>query len=373
MPFTMPFSSSSIIFAGGGSGGHISPGLAIAERLGEIDPACRAVFACSNRQVDQSMLSEARVEFETLPSSPFSLRPRALGRFAADFLRSRTAAGSLLRRRQAARVVAMGGFVAAPVVAAAVRSGIPVTLVNLDAPPGKANRWIARRCQHVVSAIEVKQPQGFAHRVVGMPVRRCAVAPGSRQECRRRLALDEQRRTLLVTGASQGARTINELMVELVRRYHAGFEGWQVLHLCGSGDAGPLRAEYEHAGVPARVEPFVHGMGVAWGAADLAVSRAGASSVAEAWRNAVPTVFLPYPFHRDQHQANNARPMVDAGGAVIEPDHIQIGANLDGAGATILALLADAGRRGAMRGKLESRPAPDAAETIARLILESSA
>ncbi len=135
------------IFAGGGSGGHLSPGLAVAERLGELDASAGAYFVCSRRDVDRTMLARAGVAFEQIPGSPFSVRPRALARFAGDFLRSRRAARAIIRRQAAERVVAMGGFVAAPVVAAAVGQRTPVTLVNLDAPPGRANRWLARHCQ----------------------------------------------------------------------------------------------------------------------------------------------------------------------------------------------------------------------------------
>jgi UDP-N-acetylglucosamine--N-acetylmuramyl-(pentapeptide) pyrophosphoryl-undecaprenol N-acetylglucosamine transferase len=110
-------------------------------------------------------------------------------------------------------------------------------------------------------------------------------------------------------------------------------------------------------------------MGAAWGAADLAVSRAGASSVAEAWANAVPTVFLPYPHHRDQHQRRNAQPMAEAGGAVLEVDRPDPGDNLNAAGATIRELLTDETRRATMKESLHQRPAPDAAAVIARLLL----
>ena len=117
------------------------------------------------------------------------------------------------------------------------------------------------------------------------------------------------------------------------------------------------------------VTPFLHEMGLAWGSADLAISRAGASSVAEARANAVPTIFMPYPYHRDRHQENNAKPMVDAGGAVIETDNIDPARNAQAVGATMAALMADHQRRAAMRQSLRSHPGPDAAETVARMLV----
>jgi UDP-N-acetylglucosamine--N-acetylmuramyl-(pentapeptide) pyrophosphoryl-undecaprenol N-acetylglucosamine transferase len=357
------------VFAGGGSGGHLSPGLAIAERLGEMDDTARAHFVCSRRDVDRTMLAEARVAFDQLPGSPLSLRPLGLLRFARDFVRSRRAARAVLDRTGAEHVVALGGFIAAPAVAAAAARRTPVTLVNLDAPPGRANRWIARRCDQVLSAVPVPEMPRFARRVVGMPVRRGAMAPGPADACRRELGLDPEAPTLLVTGASQGARSINALLGALVESDPTAFNGWQVLHLSGAADAQRLRSAYAAAGVPAEVRPFLHGMGAAWGAADLAVSRAGASSVAEAWANAVPTVFLPYPHHRDRHQHRNAQPMAEAGGAIVEVDRPDPDENLRRSGTVIRELLRDERRRETMRSSLRRQRAPDAAATIARLLL----
>jgi UDP-N-acetylglucosamine--N-acetylmuramyl-(pentapeptide) pyrophosphoryl-undecaprenol N-acetylglucosamine transferase len=348
--------SRTFVFAGGGSGGHLSPGLAVAERLGELDPSSRAYFVCSRRDVDRTMLTRADVTFEPIPGSPLSLRPRGFLRFARDFIRSRRAAGDILHRLAAERVVALGGFVAAPAVAAAAGRRTPVTLINLDTPPGKANRWIARRCQQVLSAVPVPRMPRFAHQVVGMPVRRRALAPGPPDVCRRELGLDPALPMLLVTGASQGARSINALLAALVARDASPLDGWQVLHLSGPGDEQGLADAYRSAGVRAQVRPFLDEMGLAWGAAELAISRAGASSVAEAWANAVPTIFLPYPHHRDRHQMHNAEPMAEAGGAVLEVDRVDRGENLRGAGATIRRILLSDAQR-------------EATATIARLLL----
>lgn len=357
------------LFAGGGSGGHISPGLAIAERLAELDSTARSSFLCSDRDVDRTMLEEAGVAYESLPGSPFGLGPATLLRFVRNFARSRRAAETVIRREGVGAVVALGGFVAAPVVAAAGRLRVPVTLVNLDAPPGKANRWIARQSRHVVSALEIPGRPDFAQRIVGMPVRRKAIAPGPPPECRERLALDPKLPTLLVTGASQGARSINRLLLTLADSDADAFDAWQVCHLSGPGDCRALREAYARAGIRARVEPFVHDMGVAWGAADLAVSRAGASSVAEAWHNAVPSIFMPYPYHRDRHQQRNAAPMAATGGAVIQIDHRDAQRNVAAAGRMLRELLHDAPRRREMKDCLRSQPATDGAMAVARLLL----
>ncbi len=355
------------LFCGGGSGGHINPALAIAERLAEIEPAAGVVFVCSQRAIDATILAEAGARYEPVPAAPLSLGPRGLARFGAGFARTVGAARTLIRRAGVRRVVATGGFVSAPVVVAARGCGVRVTLLSLDDPPGLANRWMAPLCDIVVSAVPVRGRR-FAGHVTGVPVRRRALAPGGRQECRRRLGLDPERPTLLVTGASQGSRSVNALVAELLAARPSMFDRWQVLHLAGPHEGRDLEQAYTSAGVPAVVEPFIHVMGPVWGSADLCLSRAGASSVAEAWANGVPTLFLPYPYHRDQHQRRNAIPMVRAGGAVVETDLVEPARNAAVAGKTLAALMADAGRRDAMRRALAERPAPDAAGEVARLL-----
>ncbi|MCZ6611915.1 MAG: UDP-N-acetylglucosamine--N-acetylmuramyl-(pentapeptide) pyrophosphoryl-undecaprenol N-acetylglucosamine transferase [Planctomycetota bacterium] len=358
------------LFAGGGSGGHLSPALAIAERIGELEPSARSLFVCSRREIDATMLSEAKVCFEPIAASPFSVRPRPLLRFVANYRRSIHTVKALIQRERVDRLVALGGFVSAPVVVAAAKCHVPVTLINLDDPPGKANRWIARRCEQVFSAIDVGQLPRFAQRVVGMPIRRCALAPHDSKWCRNELGLDPARLTLLVTGASQGSRSINALLIALAASDPSMFADWQVCHLCGRADSDAVRRAYAAASIPAVVVSFVHHIGLAWGAADLAISRAGASSVAEAWANSVPTIFVPYPHHRDQHQQRNAQPMVAVGGAVIEPDHLDPTINAHHIGTTLRALLSDHDRRRTMQVNLRAHPPADAAVTIARLLLD---
>ncbi|MEY2712078.1 MAG: UDP-N-acetylglucosamine--N-acetylmuramyl-(pentapeptide) pyrophosphoryl-undecaprenol [Planctomycetota bacterium] len=361
-----------VLLAGGGSGGHISPGLAIAERMKSIDPGCRPVFACSRRPIDAQMLDEAGAEHVAIAAEPMSLRPRKLLRCMRSFLEGRAEVLRMIDRLRPSWVVSLGGFVTAPVVHAARARGVPVLLVNLDATPGRANRWVARRAREVVSAIPTPTLPGFARAIIGMPLRRLALAPAEQAACREQLGLLPGVRTLLVTGASQGANSLNDFMLLLAQRQPGAFREWQVLHLCGPGaSGGPERFEagYRRAGVHAVVLPFLHRMGLAWGAADVALSRAGANSVGEAAANHVPTVFVPYPYHADLHQMHNAMPLVEQGAAVLAKDAIEPEANLRALGEPLLALMQDDAARRAMRARLEARSEPDAAERIARFLL----
>ena len=236
------------IFAGGGTGGHIFPGVAIAEHLEESVPGCELHFVCSVRPGDAAMLKATGRPFSAIAAQPFGLRPRSLLRFLGSWGESVRAMRGLIAAKRTAGpvvVVAMGGFVAAPAAQAARAERVPVVLVNLDAVPGRANRWIARHARRVLTAAKVP---GSDWEYVRPIIRRSAMAPGDRATCRRMFNLDAGRTTLLVTGASLGARTINEFMLAWVERHAALLRGWQVIHQTGQGEHEALVL----AGVPSR-------------------------------------------------------------------------------------------------------------------------
>lgn len=361
-----------IVLAGGGSGGHLSPGLAIAERLLEVSARARPLFLCSTRAIDAQMLGESGADFRPIAAAGLHWTPLGLWRFVRGYMKGRAQAEAILRAEHVEHVVSLGGFVTGPVTAAAQRLGIPVTLVNLDATPGRANRLVARRAQRVLSAVETPGMPQFAEAIVGMPIRRRALAPAGRAECRARLGIPSTRSVLLVTGASQGAGSVNSFMVEFAKRNFALLEHWHVLHLAGprsEPDAKELAHGYAEARVNATVLPFLNDMGLAWGAAELALSRAGANSVAEAEANRVPTLFVPYPYHRDLHQVANAKPLIDAGAAQLAYDKIDLAANMESIGEPLAALLASGEMRDRMERALADRGDVDAALAIAKTLL----
>jgi UDP-N-acetylglucosamine--N-acetylmuramyl-(pentapeptide) pyrophosphoryl-undecaprenol N-acetylglucosamine transferase len=250
--------------------------------------------------------------------------------------------------------------------------GVPVTLINLDVTPGRANRSVARWAQRVWSAVPAQGLPGWDGQVLGFPVRRSAIAPGDAAQCRVQLGLDPMRHTLLVTGASQGATSLNRFMPHFAEAMPELLEGWQVLHLAGTLPEELLKSwrdRYAAAGVRALVLPFLHRMGLAWGAADVALTRAGANSVAEAEINRVPCLFVPYPHHRDLHQRENARALVEAGAAAIALDAVIPENNMAVMGRLLESLLSDGPSRDRMQAALAARPRVDAAMEIARRLL----
>ena len=293
-------------------------------------------------------------------------------------------------------VVAMGGFVAAPLARAARVERVPLVLVNLDAIPGKANHWIAQQASKVWTATRIRDggatlDGGYAANWTLVPpiIRAEADASASggpaggarAAACRRKLGLDPQAPTLMVTGGSQGARSINEFVAALALSDSGqramkgdpvaqGGKAWQILHQTGKDADGEAAEAYKLAGLAAVVRPFTDQMGDWWGAADLAVARAGAGNVAEVWANKTPTLFMPYPHHKDEHQRYNAMSLEEAGGARIARDQVESRLNVDAVGPVLLSLNESAEQRRQMRAALEKLGPADGARQVAGALLE---
>jgi len=276
------------------------------------------------------------------------------------------------------RMVATGGFVAAPAVHAAMVDKVPLVVLNIDAVPGRANRFISWRIGNraaVLSTFAQSQPYAAGWKAISPIVRSAARPAADAATCREMLGLDRDRPVLMVTGGSLGAKSVNDLVLQLLTTHAEVLRSarWQLLVQIGQeSDEGPdrmataLATAAIAAGVTLKTEPFVKQIGLWWGAATLCLSRAGAGAVAEAWASQTPTVFLPYPFHRDGHQAQNAAGLVAAGGAAVVTDTLNAAATL--AEGTLLGLLADLNRCGAMRTALAKLGPVNGAEQVAEAV-----
>ncbi len=358
------------LFAGGGTGGHLFPGIAIAEEIAKRDPNAEFIFLCSTRSIDAEILTSANREFVTQPAQPFGVKPRRLMRFLASWGPSVRATRRLIREKRNngrnVHVVAMGGFVAPPAAQAARAARAPLTMFNLDATPGLANQWMAKRSSRVLTTYTI--PAWKQATRIPPIVRAGALPPGDAGMCRAVFGLDPEMATLVVMGGSQGAGTINDAMAELAMQEPELLRRWQIIHQCGAGRDESLAEVYSAAGVRAVVRPFIDEVGAAWGAADLAIARAGAGTVAEAWASGTPAIFLPYPYHRDSHQAANAMPLVDRASAVIVKDAIDAGVNAERLSETLQGMLAP-GRLQSMRSAMQSLGPADGANVAAGLLL----
>ncbi|MHC4986858.1 MAG: UDP-N-acetylglucosamine--N-acetylmuramyl-(pentapeptide) pyrophosphoryl-undecaprenol N-acetylglucosamine transferase, partial [Planctomycetota bacterium] len=316
------------ILAGGGSGGHLFPGLAVAEALREIDPAARVLFACSSRNIDRTILD--RTPFGMLPQSvrPLPSRDHEWLPFVRSLAGSAWKAKRLLARLHPKGVLGLGGFAAAPVVWAAGRGGYRVAMLNPDAVPGKTNKLLARSVAAVFTQFEstAERFDPMLHPMihpVGCPVR-AELLSGDRAEAVKHFGLLSKRKTLLVFGGSQAAATINAAVAALLPELADLAERWQVLAVTGADDRCLASADF-----PLRVRclPYCDRMDLAYAAADLVVCRAGASSVTELAATGTPAALMTYPWHKHDHQRHNAEPMAAAGGAVVCADGQQADVN----------------------------------------------
>ena len=369
-------STPTILFAGGGTGGHIFPSLAIVERLQEKNTNAHYHFLISDRPLDTAILTKHNLAHTALPACPMPTQIPwgviSLPKFANRWLRSIAVSKKIIENTNATALVAMGGYISAPALVAARKTRVTNILINLDATPGRANQLMARRATQVFSTSEK-----IAGQPIGLPLRRSAIGPQNPFKARQSIKLNPNRNTLLVIGGSQGAQSINHMMIQLVAipQVQTALKNWQVLHLTGhqainNSDATSLQNAYKNAQLPATVVPFCDQIGLAWASATIALSRAGAGSVAEAWANATPTIFLPYPHHKDLHQKQNAQQLVRLGGASMIDDLINPLTNARQIAKSLIPLINNAQRRNHMIHVMQQHPPNDGAHTVARWLAQ---
>jgi UDP-N-acetylglucosamine--N-acetylmuramyl-(pentapeptide) pyrophosphoryl-undecaprenol N-acetylglucosamine transferase len=430
------------VFAGGGTGGHLFPALSVVEWLRTGD-AVDVSFFCTQRPIDRDILGAAGVEALPLSVRPLPSRPWRWPAFLWHWRRSVGRCMAAFRHRRPGVVVGAGGYASGPPVHAALKLKIPTFLLNPDAVPGQANKHLARR--KALSGIFAQWPITLKHFPSGAPVAVCgcpvraaflecrpdarpfspvadrynAESPGEALVPHRfvrpemQVGLPDQRTAresfglrpdvhmLLVTGASQGARTVNEAMMRLGGAVAKA--GWQVLHLSGAADRERVEQAYSQADgsqrspaaapqtradmsaqprgpAPPRpgatgphvVLPFVDRMAEAMVASDLILSRAGASSLAEILAVGRPCILLPYPFHRDRHQWHNGQVLVDAGAAVMLEDRRDATATAAELEPILTELMTDHARRERMAQAARALGRPGAARQIAVMLAEAA-
>jgi UDP-N-acetylglucosamine--N-acetylmuramyl-(pentapeptide) pyrophosphoryl-undecaprenol N-acetylglucosamine transferase len=351
-----------VLLAGGGTAGHTSPLLATADALRRLVPGAEITCLGTARGLENRVVPEAGYPLELVAPVPLPRRPNLdLLKVPVRLRGAVREAVGVLDRTRAEVLVGFGGYVSMPAYLAARRRKVPIVLHEQNAVPGLANKAGARIARRVaVSFPDTPLPKA---EYVGLPLRRMIATldrAGLREQARRFFDLDADRPTLLVTGGSQGARRLNEA-VSGASAALAG-AGVQVLHVVGpQGEATP-----QPSTVPYAVLPFVDRMDLAYAAADLVLSRGGANSVIEAAAVGLPAVFVPLPIGNGE-QEHNARPVVDAGGALLVND-----ADLTSAwvASHVPSLASDATRLAAMGAAASGLVPRDADERLARIVLD---
>jgi UDP-N-acetylglucosamine--N-acetylmuramyl-(pentapeptide) pyrophosphoryl-undecaprenol N-acetylglucosamine transferase len=348
------------LLAGGGTAGHVNPLLAVADRLRQRDPSATILVLGTREGLEARLVPDRGYELLTIERLPFPRKPgRAALAFPGRFRRAVAQTKDYLTARHVDVVVGFGGYAAAPAYRAAKALGLPIVIHEANARPGLANRIGARYTDRVgIVFPETRIRHGV---VVGMPLRseieqldRAALRP----EASRFFGLDPAKPTLLVTGGSTGARSINRAVFDAIDPIVAA--GWQVLHIAGNGSELP---ESTHVGY--RILKYCDRMDLALAAADLAVARSGSVTLSEFAAVGLPAIFIPYPVGNGE-QRYNAVEAVRVGGALLVDDASFTPTWIAG---TLVPLLRDRDRIARMSAAIATVGGRDGADHMTDLVV----
>lgn len=347
-----------IVIAGGGTGGHVIPALAIAHQL-KKQFAAEVLFIGTARGIETRLVPQAGFPLELIKVGGLknvSLMTRVRTMF--DLPRALWTAGRMLNDFNPDVVIGVGGYASGPAMFAAIRRRIPTLAFEPNVVPGFANRLVARWVS--AAAVHFEETcEYFPHcRVTGVPVRQAffeiPLSP-----------LLSRHPTLLVFGGSQGARAINQAMIESLGGLKQRIPGIHIVHQTGQRDYDNVMAAYQQSGISGEVHQFIDDMPAMFYRADLIVCRSGASTVAEIAAAGKPAIFVPFPRAADDHQNVNARALERVGAAVVvEESNLGAAYLVD----TIAALIADPHRLQGMSEAAKSLAHPKALEEIAAMV-----
>jgi UDP-N-acetylglucosamine--N-acetylmuramyl-(pentapeptide) pyrophosphoryl-undecaprenol N-acetylglucosamine transferase len=356
-----------VLIAGGGTGGHVFPAVAVAQEISALAPDVEIVFVGTERGLEARVVPELGYAFETLPVRHLK------GSGLAGWIRGLTAlplaglqALRLLRVHRPSVVVSVGGYAAGPVTFVAALAGIPTAIMEQNSLPGLTNRLLGRvvdRC--FVSFEETSRLPSRKCEVTGNPVRRQIIEAGERSAHGTGHAAEEFR--LLVTGGSGGAGSMNAHLPGLLASLPAALQTTLVVrHQAGRGRSKPLEELYEGFAGAVEVVEFIEDMAAAYAWADLVVCRAGATTLAELLVLGQPAVLIPFPGAADNHQEKNALASARSGAAVVLGDH-----EIDSEAARdlLVSLLGDRSALTQMRARARALGRPLAGRLIAERIL----
>lgn len=351
-----------VVIAGGGTGGHLYPGLAVARELVRVRPDAVVSFAGTARGLEARVIPETGFALDLIRSTGLKgksvgARLGGLAMLAPSFVD----AWRLLSTRRPSVVVGVGGYSSGPVVLVAALRGLPTMVLEQNVVPGLTNRLLARVVRAAaVTYDETARYFGGKAIVTGNPVRAEFFAVGDRHDA-------APGHHVLILGGSQGAQAVNRAVVASAAAIVARVPDVRIAHQTGARDVEVVRAGYAASGVSAIVQAFFDPVVHEIARADLVVCRAGATTLAELAASGRPAVLVPFPAATDDHQRKNASVLVEAGAAVMLEERDLGGAVLADA---VTALLLDPARRRRMSDAVRRLARPDAAATIARRIQE---
>ena len=306
-----------IVFAGGGTGGHLMAGLSIAQEISSRFPSTRVIFFGTNRKKEMRYIEKSSYEFKPIMAcKPTSFIRLPLFAFAALI----GIIHSLINlfRIKPDIIVGLGGYGSALPVVAAYIIGIPIVLIEQNAIPGRANLKMSRWADAVLCHWESskKRFKKGEVAVTGVPIR-SGIIENKTEVGDNPFGLDCQKKTLLIMGGSQGAQAINKVMLQSIPRLQALVPGLQIIHLTGKYGYKEAKEAYDGTEINSFVSEFYNDIGAAYRLSDLVISRSGANTIAEITAVGIPAILIPYPYATDNHQYWNAYELSSAGGAMI--------------------------------------------------------
>jgi len=352
----------SLLIAGGGTGGHLYPGVAVARELMARVPGAAVTFVGTAAGIEARVIPREGLTLETIRSAGLKGKsPVALLRGLLLLPLSALDAWRVITRRRPSVVIGVGGYSSGPVVALAALRGVPTMLMEQNATPGLTNRLLSRLVRTAAVTYEESLATfGSKAFVAGNPVRPEFFAPGSDAPAA------SGRTRVLVFGGSQGAHAINVAMAEAAAPLAAATPGVEVTHQTGERDLAMVREAYAAAGLAARVEPFLYEMDREMRAADVIVCRAGATTLAELTAAGRAAILIPLPTATDDHQRKNADALVRQGAARVIDQRELTGARL---AEELLGLAGDGVARERMATAARGLARPDAARVIVDRVL----
>ena len=351
-----------VVIAGGGTGGHLFPGIAVLEELRRRDPEVEVCFVGTARGIEARVVPEMGEPLELVDVAP--LKGTTYAGLLASLMKLPGAWGrclSILRERRPDVVLGVGGYASGPMLMAAATLGIPCAVLEQNAHVGLTNRLLAKIVGRAYLTFrETAEVFGDRARIVGNPVRR-AFLDAAHIALSDPDGFEARARKVLVIGGSQGAKALNEAVPAALAAAGLAERGIEVLHQTGAAMQAEVEARYRELGLRAEVTPFVSDMARAYAEAQLVIARAGATTLAEIQAIGRPSVLVPYPHAADDHQTRNARALEASGAAICAP---QSELTTEGLARTVGELLSAPEKRRAMAIAARRGGRPDAAQAI---------
>jgi UDP-N-acetylglucosamine--N-acetylmuramyl-(pentapeptide) pyrophosphoryl-undecaprenol N-acetylglucosamine transferase len=357
-----------VLIAGGGTGGHLFPALAIAQELRRQEPEAEILFLGGDRGLERRIIPREGFAFTSVPVRGWSRKLRWQNVTFPWFLFSSLwRSFMILRRFRPGVVVGTGGYVSGPVVLLASLLGVPTLIQEQNSLPGVTTKMLSRRVNqvHLSFSESRKYFRRKNHlRMSGNPLRQ-GLDRVERRAAAQVFSLDPEGKTVLILGGSQGAHSINMAVAQGFDRLLAAQV--QILWQTGQRDFAQIQGQFGGRGPKTVVADFIENMGAAYGVADVVICRAGATTVAEIAACGLPAIFVPYPYATGDHQRINAQALVKAGAATMVLNGELKGNKLI---SLLLSLLRDDPRLREMAARSKMLGRPEAAETLARAIRE---